>query len=85
MAQADSVPIANPAPITGATSNSSTRRVPAVGRRVDQTSPDPTPVSANFWPLCYATATILLGCWSWDGLLILLLLLCKSSRRGSSV
>jgi hypothetical protein len=78
MAQADSVPIANRAPITGASSNPSTKRVPAVGRYlVDQAGSDSALVRSNIWALCYATAVLLLGWWPWNVLLILLLLLCR--------
>ncbi len=85
MAQADPVPTANRAPITGAASNPSTKRVPAVGRYfVDEASSDSTLVRSNIWALCYATAVLLLGWWPWNVLLILLLFRCRSSRRGSS-
>jgi hypothetical protein len=86
MAQADSVPTAIQAPITGGGSNPSTKRCSADRQFfVDRASTDPLPVSFNTWALCYATAALLLGWFPWNALLILLLLLCRSSSRGSSV
>jgi hypothetical protein len=81
MAQADSVPSSIQAPITGATTDPSTKRVLPIGRYfVDQANTDPMPV----WALGYATAVLLLGWFPWNALLILLLFLCRSSRIGSS-
>jgi hypothetical protein len=81
MAQADSVPTPNRAPITGATSTPSTKRVlPDERYFVDQVKTGWMPV----WPLGYATAVLLLGGFPWNVLLILLLFLCRSSRCGSS-
>ena len=79
MAQANSVPIPNRAPITGARSNPSTKRVLPIERYlVGQT--DRIQVCA----VGYATAVLLLGWFPWNVLLILLLFLGTSSRRGSS-
>ena len=81
MAEADFVPSANPALITGATSNPFTKRFPAIGRYfVDQASSDPTPLSSNIWALCYGTAVLLLGWFPWNALLILLLVVCRHKR-----
>jgi hypothetical protein len=81
MAQADSVPTAIQAPITGASSNPSTKSVLPVERYfVDQVNTDRMPACA----LGYATAVLLLGWFPWNVLLILLLFLCRSSRCGSS-
>jgi hypothetical protein len=86
MAQADSVPIANRAPITGATSNGSTKRVrPLRHYFVERPSSSPTPLSSHILVLCYATAVLLLGWWPWNSLLILLLFACSNFKRGSSV
>jgi hypothetical protein len=79
MAQADSVPTANRAPITGAWSTPSTKRVLPIERYfVGQT--DRIQVCA----VGYATAVLLLGWFPWNVLLILVLFLCRSSRSGSS-
>jgi hypothetical protein len=80
MAQADSVPSPIQAPITGARSSPSTKRV----LRSEQFFvgwTDRTPVCA----LGYATAVLLLACYPWNALLILLLILCRSSRSGGSI
>jgi hypothetical protein len=81
MAQADSVPTPIRTLITGASSNPSTKSALPVQRYfVDQTNTGRMPV----WALGYATAVLLLGWFPWNALLILLLLLCRSSRCGSS-
>ena len=81
MAQADSVPNPIRAPIPGASSNPSTKRVLPVERYfVDQVNTGWMQV----WPLGYATAVLLLGWFPWNALLILLLFLCRSSRCGGS-
>ena len=81
MAQADSVPSLIQAPITGASSNPSTKSVLPVERYfVDQANTGRMPV----WVLGYATAVLLLGWFPWNVLLILFLFLCRSSRCGSS-
>jgi hypothetical protein len=70
MAQADAVPSAIRASITGARSNPPTKRVLTIGRYFfDQANADPMPV----WALGYATAVVLLGWFPWNVLLILLL------------
>jgi hypothetical protein len=74
MAQGDSVPTPIGTLITGANSRASTNRR-SRNRRY--------PVS-NVWALYYATAVILLGWLPWNVLLILLLFLRTSSKRGSS-
>ena len=73
MAQADSVRSAIQAPITGANPRASTER----------RSANPRYPASNVWALCYATAVILLGWLPWNVLLILLLFLRTSPRRGS--
>jgi hypothetical protein len=81
MAQADSVPSPIQAPITGASSSPSTKRVLLVERYfVGQANIGRMPV----WALGYATAVLLLGCFPWNALLILLLFVCGSSRCRSS-
>jgi hypothetical protein len=80
MAQADSVPTAIQAPVTGAISNQFATRIPSIGQCiVDRASMGPIPACA----LGYATAVLLLGWWPWNVLLILLLFRCRSDRGGA--
>ena len=82
MAQAESVPSLIQARVTGAISNPSTNCVLPMGRYfVDRANTDRMPACA----LAYATAVLLLGWFPWNVLLILLLFLCRSYTRGSSV
>jgi hypothetical protein len=84
MAQADSFRIANPTPITGATSKASTKHARWCWYEVITGG---MPIGHYIVTAFYATAVILMGCAPWNFLLILGLLLSRdevSSRWGSS-
>ena len=80
MAQADSVPSPIQAPITGASSSPSTKRVMLVERYFVGQAKGRMPV----WAIGYATTVLLLSWFPWNALLILLLFVCGSSRCGRS-
>jgi hypothetical protein len=84
MAQADSVRIANPTPITDATSKASTNRR-LVDCAFDEPKAGKMAMGSHVVVLGYATAVLLLGWYPWNALLILLLILCRSSRSGGFV
>jgi hypothetical protein len=84
MAQADSVRSAIQAPITGATSKASRNRRLA-DCAFDEPKAGKMAMGSHVVVLGYATAVLLLGWYPWNALLILLLLLRRSPRRGSSV
>ena len=82
MAPADSFPIANPTPITGATSKASTNRR-LVDCAIDEPKAGKMAMGSHVVALGYATAVLLLGWFPWNALLILFLFLCSSLRSGS--
>jgi hypothetical protein len=83
MAQADSVPTPIKALITGATSKASTNHRHMVDSEIEKPRAAKMAVGRQFVVLGYATAVLLLGSFPWNGLLILLLFLCRSDRGGA--
>ena len=84
MAQADSVPSAIRAPLTGATSKASTKRR-LVDCAIDEPKSGKMAMGSHLVVVGYATAVLLLGWFPWNALLILLLIPCRSCRSGGAV
>jgi len=82
MAQADSVPIANLAPITGATSKASINRR-SIDPAIDHLKSPKMAMGSHIVALGCITAVLLLGWFPWNALLILFFVLFRSTRGGA--